>query len=44
MAQRDIKDTLDRLGDSLVRGFQVVALFVIGGTIVLVRRQTTTSG
>jgi protein PsiE len=34
MARQDIKDKLDRLGDSLVRGFQIVALFVIGGTIV----------
>jgi protein PsiE len=34
MAKLDIKDKLDRLGDNLVRGFQVVALFVIGGTIV----------
>jgi protein PsiE len=28
------KDRLDRLGDVLVSGFQVVALFVIGATIV----------
>jgi phosphate starvation-inducible membrane PsiE len=28
------KEKLDRLGDSLVSGFQLVALFVIGGTIV----------
>ena len=28
------KDKLDRLGDSLVSGFQLVALFVIGATIV----------
>jgi phosphate starvation-inducible membrane PsiE len=34
MANQDIKDKLDRLGNSLVRGFQVVALFVIGATIV----------
>ena len=34
MAQQDIKDRLDRVGNALVRGFQVVALFVIGGTIV----------
>jgi len=34
MARQDIKDKLDRLGNALVRGFQVVALFVIGGTIV----------
>jgi protein PsiE len=34
MAKQDIKDKLDRLGNALVSGFQVVALFVIGGTIV----------
>ena len=34
MAIQNIKDRLDRLGDILVRAFQVVALFVIGGTIV----------
>jgi protein PsiE len=34
MARQDIKDKFDRLGDALVRGFQVVALFVIGATIV----------
>jgi len=34
MASLDIKDKLDRLGNALVRGFQVVALFVIGATIV----------
>src|SRR3982075_3969216 len=28
------KDRLDRLGNSLVSGFQLVALFVIGATIV----------
>ena len=28
------KDKLDRLGNSLVSGFQLVALFVIGATIV----------
>jgi protein PsiE len=28
------KDKLYRLGDALVRGFQIVALFVIGATIV----------
>jgi phosphate starvation-inducible membrane PsiE len=28
------KDKLDRLGDRLVSGFQLSALFVIGGTIV----------
>ena len=34
MARRSIKDTLDRVGNTLVSAFQVVALFVIGGTIV----------
>jgi phosphate starvation-inducible membrane PsiE len=34
MARQDLKDKLDRLGNALVSGFQVVALFVIGGTIV----------
>ena len=34
MARQDIKDKFDQLGNALVRGFQVVALFVIGGTIV----------
>jgi len=34
MAIQNIKDKFDRLGDILVRAFQVVALFVIGGTIV----------
>jgi phosphate starvation-inducible membrane PsiE len=34
MATISIKDRLDRLGNALVRGFQVVALFVIGATIV----------
>jgi len=34
MARQDLKGSLDRLGDTLVRGFQIVALFVIGGTIV----------
>lgn len=34
MAKRDVKDRLDRLGNALVSAFQVVALFVIGGTIV----------
>jgi len=29
-----IKEKLDRLGDALVSGFQITALFVIGGTIV----------
>jgi len=31
---QDVKDKLDRLGNSLVNAFQIVALFVIGGTIV----------
>jgi protein PsiE len=34
MAKQDVKDKLDRLGNALVSAFQVVALFVIGGTIV----------
>jgi phosphate starvation-inducible membrane PsiE len=34
MMRKGVKDTLDRLGDTLVSGFQVVALFVIGATIV----------
>jgi len=34
MANQNIKDKLDRLGTALVSAFQVVALFVIGGTIV----------
>jgi len=34
MAKQDIKDRLDWLGNMLVSGFQVVALFVIGATIV----------
>lgn len=34
MARQDIKDKLDRLGNALVSAFQLVALFVIGGTIV----------
>jgi len=34
MAKQDVKDRLDRLGNALVSGFQVVALFVIGATIV----------
>jgi phosphate starvation-inducible membrane PsiE len=32
--RKGVKDTLDRLGDTLVSGFQVIALFVIGATIV----------
>jgi protein PsiE len=31
---QNAKDKLYRLGDALVRGFQIVALFVIGATIV----------
>ena len=31
---RNVKDTFDRLGNALVKGFQVVALFIIGATIV----------
>jgi phosphate starvation-inducible membrane PsiE len=34
MAKQDLKDKLDRLGNALVSGFQIVALFVIGATIV----------
>lgn len=34
MMKRGVKDALDRLGDTLVSGFQVIALFVIGATIV----------
>jgi phosphate starvation-inducible membrane PsiE len=34
MANQNIKDKLDRLGTALVSAFQVVALFVIGATIV----------
>ena len=34
MAKQDIKDRLDWLGTVLVNGFQVIALFVIGATIV----------
>jgi len=30
----DIKEKLDRVGNALVSGFQVIALFVIGATIV----------
>jgi len=33
MAKQDVKGRLDRLGNSLVSGFQMVALFIIGGTI-----------
>ena len=34
MMEKGVKGTLDRLGDTLVSGFQVAALFVIGATIV----------
>jgi len=34
MARRDIRDKLDHVGNTLVSGFQIIALFVIGGTIV----------
>ncbi|HVO89894.1 MAG TPA: phosphate-starvation-inducible PsiE family protein [Casimicrobiaceae bacterium] len=34
MSRRSVKDTLDRLGDTLVSAFQIIALFVIGATIV----------
>jgi phosphate starvation-inducible membrane PsiE len=34
MARQDIKDRLDWLGTVLVSAFQVIALFVIGATIV----------
>jgi protein PsiE len=34
MATQDIKQRLDRLGTALVSSFQVIALFVIGATIV----------
>lgn len=34
MTKRNVKDTLDRLGEGLVSGFQLIALFVIGATIV----------
>lgn len=34
MARQDIKDKMDRLGNALVSGFQLIALFVIGATIV----------
>lgn len=33
MAKQDIKERIDRLGTALVSVFQLVALFVIGGTI-----------
>ena len=31
---QDVKNRLDRLGNALVSGFQLAALFVIGATIV----------
>ena len=34
MARQELRGTLDRIGNELVRGFQIVALFVIGGTVV----------
>ena len=34
MKAKSVKDTLDRLGDTLVSAFQIIALFVIGATIV----------
>ena len=34
LTMQNPKDRLDRLGNSLVSGFQLVALFVIGATIV----------
>jgi protein PsiE len=34
MMRKGVKDTLHQLGDTLVSGFQVIALFVIGATIV----------
>ena len=34
MRESAVKEKFDRLGDTLVRGFQVIALFVIGATIV----------
>jgi protein PsiE len=34
MAKQDIRDRLDRLGNALVSAFQVIALFVIGATII----------
>jgi phosphate starvation-inducible membrane PsiE len=34
MIMPNAKDKLERLGDSLVSGFQLVALFMIGATIV----------
>ena len=34
MTRKSIKGTVDRFGDTLVSGFQMIALFVIGATIV----------
>jgi phosphate starvation-inducible membrane PsiE len=34
MSKPGLKDKIDRLGNVLVSGFQVTALFVIGGTLV----------
>jgi phosphate starvation-inducible membrane PsiE len=34
MTKPDLKDRFDRLGNALVSAFQVIALFVIGATIV----------
>src|SRR5215470_11314997 len=34
MTSKNVKDRFDRLGNTLVTGFQTVALFVIGATIV----------
>ena len=34
MSKLGLKDKLDRVGNLLVSGFQVTALFVIGATIV----------
>src|SRR5215468_3646373 len=34
MARTDVKQKLDALGNRLVSGFQLIALFVIGATIV----------
>jgi protein PsiE len=34
MVMQNVKDKLERVGDSLVSGFQLVALFTIGATVV----------
>jgi protein PsiE len=34
MMKRGLKDTLDRLGDTRVSGFQIIALYIIGAMIV----------